>query len=163
MSINDFVFWGWDKKSRTMLRFVKPGDIFCFQQNDSNYRFGRIISKIMTGHVAEFFDHISRTPQITEEIINKSEWLFSPIVIDTYGLFDKRVYKECDWRIIGNQKNYTPQNLDDIYFTYGIDKWCKKIDIWGNETPISEEEASSIPDLSPHGDYDVKQLINSLK
>lgn len=23
--------WGWDKKKRTMLRFIKPGDIFCFQ------------------------------------------------------------------------------------------------------------------------------------
>ncbi|EAP4008886.1 phosphotriesterase, partial [Salmonella enterica] len=26
--MSDYKFWGWDKKSRTMLRFVKPGDIF---------------------------------------------------------------------------------------------------------------------------------------
>ncbi|HGN3428356.1 TPA: phosphotriesterase, partial [Proteus mirabilis] len=26
--MSDFKFWGWDKKPRTMLRFVKPGDIF---------------------------------------------------------------------------------------------------------------------------------------
>ncbi|MGM7491034.1 phosphotriesterase, partial [Proteus mirabilis] len=25
--MSDFKFWGWDKKPRTMLRFVKPGDI----------------------------------------------------------------------------------------------------------------------------------------
>ncbi|EOY6912024.1 phosphotriesterase, partial [Proteus mirabilis] len=24
--MSDFKFWGWDKKPRTMLRFVKPGD-----------------------------------------------------------------------------------------------------------------------------------------
>lgn len=28
--MGDFKFWGWDKKPRTMLRFVKPGDIFVF-------------------------------------------------------------------------------------------------------------------------------------
>ncbi|EAO4255974.1 phosphotriesterase, partial [Salmonella enterica] len=26
--MSDYKFWGWDKKPRTMLRFVKPGDIF---------------------------------------------------------------------------------------------------------------------------------------
>ncbi|EAM2544585.1 phosphotriesterase, partial [Salmonella enterica] len=25
--MSDYKFWGWDKKPRTMLRFVKPGDI----------------------------------------------------------------------------------------------------------------------------------------
>ncbi|EAN2280869.1 phosphotriesterase, partial [Salmonella enterica] len=29
--MSDYKFWGWDKKPRTMLRFVKPGDIFCFK------------------------------------------------------------------------------------------------------------------------------------
>ncbi|EAB3943081.1 phosphotriesterase, partial [Salmonella enterica] len=24
--MSDYKFWGWDKKPRTMLRFVKPGD-----------------------------------------------------------------------------------------------------------------------------------------
>ncbi|HHP8476664.1 TPA: phosphotriesterase, partial [Klebsiella aerogenes] len=24
--MSNFKFWGWDKKPRTMLRFVKPGD-----------------------------------------------------------------------------------------------------------------------------------------
>ncbi|EOY6911602.1 phosphotriesterase, partial [Proteus mirabilis] len=25
--MSDFKFWGWNKKPRTMLRYVKPGDI----------------------------------------------------------------------------------------------------------------------------------------
>ncbi|EBD8041094.1 phosphotriesterase, partial [Salmonella enterica] len=32
--MSDYKFWGWDKKSRTMLRFVKPGDIFCFKLDE---------------------------------------------------------------------------------------------------------------------------------
>ena len=24
-------FWGWEKKPRTMLRFIKPGYLFCFK------------------------------------------------------------------------------------------------------------------------------------
>ncbi|MEE7569548.1 immunity 26/phosphotriesterase HocA family protein [Citrobacter werkmanii] len=157
--MSNFKFWGWNKKPRTMLRFIKPGDIFCFQQNEERYFFGRIISKIMTGHVVEIFNYSSNQPSIDEQTINSSERLFSPIVIDTYGLFDRKIYNESDYRIIGHQNNYTPTHLEHIYFTYGIDKWCKKVDIWGNETPITSEEAKTIPDLSPYGDYDIKQLL----
>lgn len=64
--------WGWDKKKRTMLRFIKPGDIFCFQYDQSKYCFGRIISKIMTGHVAEIFDYMSTDPIINERILNNN-------------------------------------------------------------------------------------------
>lgn len=77
-----------------MLRFVKPGDIFCFRLDEGKYAFGRIISKIITGHVAEIFEFVSSTPNITEDIINKSKGRFSPIVIDTYGLFDKKYIKK---------------------------------------------------------------------
>jgi len=162
MSMSNFKFWGWDKKPRTMLRFVKPGDIFCFRLEDGKYCFGRIIAKIMTGHVAEFFDYISDLPEISENIVVNAKRLFTPVVIDTYGLFDKRVYKEGDWRFIGCHNDYKPANVGDVFFTYGIDKWCKKVDVWGNEMSVSAEEAKSIPDLSPHGDYDIKQLLKTL-
>ncbi|WP_408603357.1 Imm26 family immunity protein, partial [Salmonella enterica] len=42
--MSDYKFWGWDKKPRTMLRFVKPGDIFCFKLDEDRYCFGRIIT-----------------------------------------------------------------------------------------------------------------------
>ncbi len=32
--------WGWEKKPRTMLRFLKSGDIFCFKYDDHTYCFG---------------------------------------------------------------------------------------------------------------------------
>ncbi len=31
--MSDFKFWGWEKKPRTMLRFVKPGDIVSIPVN----------------------------------------------------------------------------------------------------------------------------------
>ena len=32
--------WGWDKKTRTMLRFIKVGDILCFKINESEEKYG---------------------------------------------------------------------------------------------------------------------------
>ncbi|WP_114192132.1 immunity 26/phosphotriesterase HocA family protein [Edaphovirga cremea] len=160
--MSDFKFWGWDKKPRTMLRFVKPGDIFCFQFDDEKYGFGRIISKIMTGHVAEFFDFSSSGPNITESIIKKSKRAVSPVVIDTYGLFDKKGYPDSEWRIIGHQNNFSPENVEGVYFTYGLGSSCKKVDVFDNEISISEHEAELLPRLSPHSDYHIKSLLKDI-
>lgn len=42
--MSNFKFLVWEKKPRTMLRYVKPGDIFCFKADVGRYRFGRIMS-----------------------------------------------------------------------------------------------------------------------
>ncbi len=49
--MSNFKFLGWDKKLQTMLRYVKPGDIFCFQLGSNAYGFGLIISKVHIEHV----------------------------------------------------------------------------------------------------------------
>ena len=157
--MSDFKFWGWDKKPRTMLRFVKSGDIFCFRVSDDEYRFGRIISKIKTGHVAEFFDYRSSTPEITSEKISNSKRIFNPVVIDTYTLFDRKKEKGSDWRIIGTQGNYVPSNVENIYFAYGIGDFCKKIDIFNKEISITEDEAMRIPELTPLRDIHIKNML----
>lgn len=158
--MSDFKLWGWDKKPRTMLRFVKPGDIFCFRLDKERYCFGRIISKIVTGHVAELFDFISDSPEITE--INMSERAIPPIVIDTYSLFDKKIEEGSDWRIIGHQNNYIPDNVDGVFFVYGVENSCKKVDVFDNESSISEKDAENYPRLTPHGDYQIKSLLNNI-
>ncbi|EMI5489497.1 immunity 26/phosphotriesterase HocA family protein [Providencia stuartii] len=160
--MSDFKFWGWNKKPRTMLRYVKPGDIFCFQLNNEKYGFGRIISKIMTGHVAEIFDFFSSSPTITEDNIKKSKRKIEPVVIDTYGLFDRKGYPNSDWRIIGHQNNYTPINVEGVYFTFGIGNSCKKKDIFDNTYSISEEEAKKLPELIPYSDYHIKELLGAI-
>ena len=48
--------WDWDKKPRTMRRFIKRGDIFCFRYDDNRYCFGRIIELITVGGLVEIFD-----------------------------------------------------------------------------------------------------------
>lgn len=145
-----------------MLRFMKPGDIFCFRLNNEKYCFGRIISKTSPGHAVEIFNFTSTTPNITENIISESKRIIPPVVIDSYGLFDKKVYPDSEWRMIGHQNNYIPKNIEDVYFTYGLGNSCKKVDIFGNESPISENEAWSYPRLSPHSDYHIKSLLKDV-
>lgn len=162
MLISDFKLWGWDKKTRTMLRFIKAGDIFCFKLDEQRYCFGRIIIKFMVGHIAELFDNISNSPDISEAEIKQARRLIEPVILDSYSLFDKKIEKGSDWRIIGHQQNYVPTDMDGVYFTYGEEPWCKKVDIWGNKIPISEQEAESLPRVSPFGDYNIKELLKDI-
>ncbi|MDX5631104.1 MULTISPECIES: immunity 26/phosphotriesterase HocA family protein [unclassified Brenneria] len=160
--MSNFKLWGWDKKPRTILRSVKTGDIFCFKLDDSKYCFGRIISKIITGHVAEIFNFISKEPTISENNINIATRITPPIVIDTYSLFDKKIEKGSDWRIIGHQHDYIIKDVDDVFFVYGLGNSCKKVDVFGNETSVSEKDAENYPELSPNGDYHVKILLKDI-
>ena len=157
--MSDFKFWGWDKKPRTMLRFIKPGDIFCFQLDGNTYGFGRIISKVHIGHVGEIFDFNSKIPNISEVDISSAKRKLPPLVLDTYSLFDKKIEKGSDWRIIGHQINYTPTDIDNVYFTYDVENSCYKVDIYDNDYPITEAESQKYPPLSPHSDYQVRELL----
>jgi len=154
--------WDWDKKPRTMLRFIKPGDIFCLKINEHQYRFGRIISKIFSGHVAEFFDLTFSTPKITESQLSESKTSLPPQLIDTYSLFDRKIENGSDWRIIGHHDDYTPAHMNDVYFIYGLEGSLKKIDIFDNETNASIEDSQKYPRLNPLGDYDIKLLLERM-
>lgn len=133
--MSDYKFWGWDKKPRTMLRFVKPGDIFCFKLDEDRYCFGRIITIMTVGHLSELFDIIKKSPGITELEISNAR------------------------RIIEHQVNYNPKNLDGIYFALGIGDSCKKKDCYGNDFLISESEWKTLPKLSPKGGFDIKKRL----
>lgn len=63
-------------------------------------------------------------------------------MLDSYSLFDiKRV---GEWRIIGREVDYEPTNVENVYFTYGEGLTCKKVDVFGNEISISENESKEI-------------------
>ena len=80
--------WGWEKKPRTMLRYIKFGDIFCFRYDHRTYRFGRVMAKVIF-HIVEIFDYTSEHPVITEEdILRAGRLLVTPL--DTYSLFDRK-------------------------------------------------------------------------
>ena len=147
--------WGWEKKPRTMLRYIKIGDIFCFKYDDHTYRFGRIMAHVMF-HIVEIFDYASDQPVISEEDIRGAVRLIA-IPLDTYSLFDRRT--EGEWRIIGHQENYTPEDAEGIWFSWGIGSGCKKSNVFDHTVSISEEEWKMLPSLSPSGDYNVKREV----
>ncbi|EAM1385526.1 phosphotriesterase [Salmonella enterica] len=118
-----------------MLRFVKPGDIFCFKLDEDRYCFWRIITLMTVGHLSELFDIIKKSPGITELEISNAR------------------------RIIEHQVNYNPKNLDGIYFALGIGDSCKKKDCYGNDFLISESEWKTLPKLSPKGGFDIKKRL----
>lgn len=67
--------WGWEKKPRTMLRFLKIGGIFCFKYDDHTYCFGRIMAHVIV-HIVEIFDYVSDQPVITDEdILTRADFL----------------------------------------------------------------------------------------
>lgn len=141
-----------------MLRFIKPGDIFGFHYNEETYCFGRIMTKIITGHVVEIFDFMSSEPVINEEELNKSSRLMQVIIVDSYGLFDRK--SEGDWRIIGHEDDYIPQDVENIYFTYGVAASCKRMDIFSqNVTSIKQSEKLKYIEVSPKGDMFIKKSV----
>lgn len=114
--------WGWDKKPRTMDRYIKRGEIFCFRYDDTRYCFGRIIERLpKRGDVVEIFDHISNDPFIDEDTIEKAQRIIPPIFIDPYGLFDRK--SEGEWRIIGHQEDYKAFDYDNLYLTFGLPEY----------------------------------------
>ncbi|TKI62028.1 phosphotriesterase [Lysinibacillus mangiferihumi] len=155
--MNNFEIWGWDKKDRTMIRFIKAGDVFCFLNDKNTYCFGRIVSKVSIGNVAEIFDFVSLTPDIKINEIEESKRLIDLVILDSYSLFDKKI--EGDWRIIGRQKDFSPTEFENIYFAYGVGDSCRKVDIFDHEVPITELEAKGLQDYSPLGNYDINDMI----
>lgn len=148
--------WGWDKKPRTMLRYLDAGMIFCFKFDDNNYRFGRLMTKCCVGHIAEFFDHTSSTPEINAEILAKCKRV-SVQIIDSYSLFDRK--SEGEWRIIGACGNYIPTDVEDIKFYFGIGSDPRITDFLDRQIKVTPSEAEKYPPLSPLGDFQIKEKL----
>ncbi|BDR57638.1 hypothetical protein XA3_00790 [Xylocopilactobacillus apicola] len=154
--VRQFKFRDWRKKPRTMLRFIKPGDIFSFQIEDNLFGFGQIIADSMMGHSAEIFNYFNSSPEISKDNIIGAKRLISPIILDSYTLFDKKL--EGDWRIIGHEENYNPKDIDGFFFKYG-DPILKKVDLLGSVTSTNAKEAEKYPYYTSQSDYDIKNLI----
>lgn len=150
---------GWNSKKRTMLRYIKNGDIFCFNIDKKKYGFGRIIEKISGGHVAEIYSQIKTEPTISEEEIENADRIMPPIVIESYGLFDKK--RNGEWQIIGNDPTYVPEDYDKIFFYYGAaPNDLKKENVKGEfVSMISEDEAKTMERSGPLFDAHIKNRI----
>lgn len=149
----------WGSKPRTMLRFIKCGDIFVFKLYEGNFGFGRVLAKVDLGHVVEVFDKVLKSPSVTTELIEQARRLGSPIILDSYSLFDRRL--EGDWQIIAHHDGFRMSDTDNVSFVYGHPNAWKKIDVLGNESAISDSEASLLPSYSPTRDASVRSLFIS--
>ncbi|EID8069120.1 phosphotriesterase [Escherichia coli] len=155
MLMSDFKFWGWDEKPRTKLRFIKPGDIFCFKLDNNKYGFGSIVSKVSIGHSAVIFDYFSSSPCVDESILDMVNVTFS-LILDSYSLFDKKISGE--WRVIGHGDFL--KTFEDTYFVYGAIGERKKVDMLGNVSYISNEESENYPPYMPKNDFHVKNMLS---
>ena len=157
--MSKLITWGWEKKKRTLLRYIKIGDIFCFKYDDYTYYFGCVIAmKPKDYTIVEIFNYTSSLPVISKEIIDNAIRIFHPINLDAYSLFDRKV--EGEWRIIGHYEGYAIKDEDNISFAVGV-VFPRKMDINGNLTKISPEEAEGLQDFAYLGDTNVKNLIES--
>lgn len=148
--------WGWDKRPRTMLRYLDAGQIFCFKFDENKYCFGRLMTKCCVGHIAEIFDYTSSVPGITAEIFSNCKRI-SVQILDSYSLFDRKT--EGEWRIIGACGNYIPTEVENIIFHLGIGNDMRLTDFFDRQTKISAGEAKKYPPLSPRGDRQIKNEI----
>lgn len=156
--------WGWDKKKRTMIRFIKSGDVFCFRIRDDLYGYGRVISISILdlGAVAEIQGYSFSPESITEYDIINRERIFPPLLLDSYMLFDRKSEKDSDWRIIGHQHDYTSDDGKNIFFTYGEGNSCKKVNVFGEVVSITPEEASRLPRARAQRDIHIKKMLNDI-
>ena len=79
----------WNEKPRTKLRFIKIGDIFCYQFSEEMFVFGQILGKVNVGHVIQFFDIFQASPTITVEELSRAQFIGKSFIIDSYTLFDR--------------------------------------------------------------------------
>lgn len=147
----------WDKKPRTALRSIKPGDIFMFRLGSDSFGIGRILSKVSIGHVAEFFEPILSIPDLGDNNVDTIQRRGQPLIIDSYSLFDRKL--EGDWRIVGHEVGFEPKNVNGIYFIYGTDKNLKKVSIFDEESVVDEKSASTLEYYSPNGDIHIRHKL----
>ncbi|MFJ4048250.1 Imm26 family immunity protein [Pseudomonas hunanensis] len=161
--MNKTNIWGWQKKTRTTLKNIKAGDIFCFTQEDEGYYFGQIISKIITGHVAEIFRMVKKDPLITPVELEHIEPLTDPVVLDSYSLFDKKTDPAGEWRIIGHQEALQTNRFKNYYFAYGTPESWTKISALNVKEEASEHEIANLPPLTPLNNYKISILLKKIQ
>jgi hypothetical protein len=141
---------------RKNLKNIHPGDIFAFRMDDCRYGFGRIISRISEGHVAEIFNHFASEPKLSDA--NVLDRFLPPVILNSYGMF--QVKQDGDFGIIGSTPNYLPDPvIEKSKFAFGSKGNFKSIDVFGNERPISDSEGMQLPLRSPFNDWFLKKYV----
>ncbi len=155
--MSDLKVFEWNKKVRTVLRSIRPGDIFMFELEPKRFATGRIMSKVDFGHVAEILNYFPDSPQISAETLRSAKRVIPPVVLDSYTLFDKKL--AGDWRIVAHEEDYSASPSEQVFFGYGAGASFKKVDMFGNEISVAKSEAEKLPSYSPKQDWDMRELV----
>ena len=101
--MNSLTILGWDKKPKTLYRYIKEGDIFAFQIKIDLFGFGRILANNPLGVSAEIFDIFQPNPDdlFKNYDYDKLSILFITI-LDAHSLFQAKL--DTEWRIITKEK-----------------------------------------------------------
>lgn len=138
---------------------VTPGDIFAYKLEDGRFGFGRIVTNVSVGSIAEVFDYFSNQPIFDHS--KKKKWLIPPVPIESYGLLE--IGSIGDWRIIEHDPEFRPgDEFKSLLYVYGSPpNALTATDIYGNRKAISEKDAVGLPRYYGHDDVNFKKLIES--
>jgi hypothetical protein len=136
---------------------VSPGDIFAYRLDDGTFGFGRIVSNVSIGSVAEIFDYFSKSPVLDRS--KEHKWLIPPVPIESYGLLEDGSIG--DWRVIDHQPGFIPDDkFSSLRYVYGSSPSALvATDIYENERPIGAAEAKGLPEYYAYDDFNFKELI----
>ena len=152
--MNSLKFLGWDKKPKTLYRYIKEGDIFAFQIKTDLFGFGRILAKNPLGVSAEIFDIFQLNPDdlFKNYDYDKLSILFITI-LDAHSLFQAKL--DTEWRIIAKDTNYnnpyinTYTSINPIMKIMHNPDFSKKMEVTKEEA-ISEIKQFPWKDEFPH-------------
>ena len=154
---------GWTKKRRTMLRFIRAGDVFSFTRNDGFYHFGQIISEIPIGHSAHIFGTRRRETTLALADLEQARPLMNPVILDSYSLFDRKSDQDADWRVIGRHELIHATGLENYFFVDGTPGiWHKRNATNSIHCSATEEEAAVLPSLTPLNNFKIWRAIDAL-
>ncbi|AMC35266.1 Imm26 family immunity protein [Janthinobacterium sp. B9-8] len=133
-----------------------PGDLFAFRYDEQRYGFGRLISKLGMGMIAEIYDYFSAQPIFDPNYADK--WLISPVILNPYGLFECR--SEGEWLIIDKTPNYVvSEKFNDVFFVTGTPGKLQGVRVDNSRFDISKEEALGHRMYTYYDDAHIKKLI----
>ena len=165
--MNSLKFLGWDKKPKTLYRYIKEGDIFAFQIKTDLFGFGRILAKNPLGVSAEIFDIFQLNPDdlFKNYDYDKLSILFITI-LDAHSLFQAKL--DTEWRIIAKDTNYnnpyinTYTSINPIMKIMHNPDFSKKMEVTKEEA-ISEIKQFPWKDEFPHHHYHILELLIKCK
>ncbi|MBX8827214.1 Imm26 family immunity protein [Ochrobactrum sp. SFR4] len=138
---------------------VKPaiGDIFSFKVADELYAFGRLVSELRAGTIAEIFNYTS-----TQPILDPSftvEWLIKPVLLNSFILLDQK--SEGQWDIISKDPDYKPdKRFKDVFFSWKDYKNEHKLEgVFEQGVTTDEETAQKYPRYVTANDAKIREMV----